>query len=272
MKKVIIISAAALVLLFLLWAVFFSGIDYIDTEETLQQGSSEATSAETTLYSLEEWELAQEVSGTNPETGVDDTKIYLRNRITGETHGLLASTYAFKKTNQASLGIEEVSVKYGTQLGIVGEPTIGDTFFFYTIWEFGGPIYSFNINTLEARKLQNVWLGGDERGQAGWESSDGKSIIVFSRVDDQDPRSPFFGTLSIGCLVEDELKTIEELPVPQIFNEAFPELGGGVDIEWLDGETVRYNIYTVDLNERPFTYEDTVNYVRTETERVPVCN
>jgi hypothetical protein len=203
--------------------------------------------------SFEDWKV-KETTDDNAE------KLILINRFNGDQKTLFEHIYDLRgAVCEKFSDITHLLCSDGV-IGLTGYPDKGTEIYFYLNYDFGGPIFAIDINSMQIRKIKgnSMWLRFAPTGDKA----------VYNESINQ--TRGFENIISLVCFNNDTTKQLIVLKNGEILNAFPPELEDGVTIKWLNKNEIEYNIYNINPEQTLDTFLDN-NFNRIEKLVVPDC-
>ncbi|MDP3993725.1 MAG: hypothetical protein Q8P75_01960 [bacterium] len=202
---------------------------------------------------LKDWEVKAISLGND-----GSKKLILTNRVNGSQKTLIDNTDTLRKRIVQEFDVDKIFDNYGV-INLTGSPSIGTAIYFELVYEYGGPVFAMDINSMKLRqsKYGSMRLLFAPTGV--------KAVIAGSVGQER-----FNTTLSLVCLNNDTERQLIALTNSEVFNEYPPELDQNVHIKWNDENKVEYSVYRIAPNQKPDTYLQNT-FLKSETLNVPGC-
>ncbi|HNY35759.1 MAG TPA: hypothetical protein PLD14_02825 [Candidatus Pacearchaeota archaeon] len=247
-KKIIFI------IVILLLVISSCGYYFYNKNQQLIKKENNNITDQVKKINLEDWEIKNILSDNNTE------KLILINRSTGDQKILFDHVYNLRKAVCEKFNdIGNLLCSDGV-IGLTGYPDKGTEIYFYLSYEYGGPIFAIDINSMEIRKIKesSMRLHFAPTGDKAVYTESINQIRNFGNI------------ISLVCFNNDTTKQLIILKNGEILNEFPPELEDGVNINWLNEGEIEYNVYNLNSEQKLDTFLDN-NFNRIEKLVVPDC-
>jgi len=202
---------------------------------------------------LEDWWI-KDATDDNAE------KMILINKLNGEQKILFEHIYDLRKaTCEKFNDIDHLLCSDGF-VGFTGYPNKGSEIYFYLSYEYGGPLFAIDINSMEIRKIK-------ENSMRLHFAPTGDKAVYTESINQT---RGFGNAISLVCLNDNTTKQLIVLKNGEILNAFPPELNDGVTIEWIDENEIEYYVYNINPEQTLNTFLDNI-FNRVDKLIVPDC-
>ncbi len=203
---------------------------------------------------LKDWKI-EEVSLNNSGA----KKLVLINKNNKDQKILIDDTNNLKKRIVQEFNINKILSDNGVII-LIGSPNIGTEIYFELTYEYGGPIFAMDINSMKLRQTKN------ESTHLLFAPTGDKAIIAKSI----EQKKIFDTVLSLICLNNDSEKQLITLTNDEVLNEYPSELDQNVHIKWISENKIEYNVYRISPNQKSNTFLQNI-FLKTEILSIPKC-
>lgn len=200
-------------------------------------------------FNLGEWDIKQ------IETKGIDSKIVLIKKKTKEEKVLIGSTVELRDYINKNIGLRmtDVMAEYSV-LSLKGFSREEGEIYFMISYEYSGPLFALNINSLKIREIKEFkWYGTTVF------SPDGDRAVSLGEY----PAA----ILYLICFNNDTKTAAINLKDGETFEERIRELDASFYVKWLDGKNIEYKVYKNEAK----NYGDINTFIETRTIALPDC-
>ncbi len=219
-----------------------------ETDKTVAKPLEEIVLLSGEDFNLKEWDIQKIEVG---EWG--DSKLILINKKTNEEKTFIDSTFELRNYMEQRGFFSGVLAIDGAFF-LVGSSGDRGEIYFIISYEYSGPLFSLNINSLELREIKEFkWFG----------------TTVFSPEGD---RAVSLGeypatSLYLICFNTDTKMSVLNLKEEETLEEQMRELDSYFNIKWLDEKNIEYKVYKNEIKK----FGDINNFIETRTLELPDC-